>query len=133
MRRPILFSLLVVPVLAAGLVIPACSDESEGQPCDPRASNSGNDDCQSSLICTQVAAGFRCCPQDRTQATTPECALPPTGLGDASPAPPDVKTMETSSQDSTGEAQGEAAADSPVSSDAPSESAADGGGDAAKD
>ena len=136
MRRPTLFSLLVAPVLAAGLVVAACSDEGEGQPCDSQAGNNGNDDCQSGLTCQQIenTQGFRCCPPDRSQATTPECALPSGGV-DASPAAPDVRTGEASSQDSPGEAQGEAAADAPPegSSDAPAESAAEGGGDAAAD
>jgi hypothetical protein len=135
MRRPTLLSLLTVPVLAAGLVIAACSDEGEGQPCDPRAGNNGSDDCQSGLTCqTENLPSPRCCPPDRSQATTPECAIPSGGV-DASPAPPDAKTMDTSTQDSPGEAQGEAAADAPAegSSDAPAESAAEGGGDAAAD
>jgi hypothetical protein len=136
MRRPTLFSLLAVPVIAAGLVVAACSDEGEGQPCDPRAGNNGSDDCQSGLTCQLIenTQGNRCCPPDRSQATTPECALPSGGV-DASPAPPDVRTTETSSQDSPGEAKGEAAADAPAegSSDAPAESAAEGGGDAAAD
>jgi hypothetical protein len=136
MRRPILFSLLAVPVLATGLVVAACSDEAEGQPCSHQAGNNGTDDCQSGLICQDIVGvqGPRCCPQDRSQATTPECALPSGGV-DASPAPPDAKPMEASSQDSPAEAQGEAAADAPAegSSDAPAESAAEGGGDAATD
>jgi hypothetical protein len=135
MRRPTLFFLLAVPVIAAGLVVAACSDEGEGQPCDTRAGNNGNDDCQSGLVCTTVGAGPRCCPPDRSQATTPECALPGGGV-DASPAPPDARTMETSSQDSPREARAEAGPDAPAegSSDAPAESAAEGGGgDAAAD
>jgi len=133
MRRPLLFSLLVVPLLAAGLVVVACSNESEGQPCSHLAGNNGNDDCDSNLTCQDLIGveGPRCCPPDRSQATTPECALPSGGV-DASPAPPDVKTtMETSSQDSPGEASTDAPAEG--SSDAPAESAAEGGGDAATD
>jgi hypothetical protein len=131
MRRPILFSLLVVPLLAAGLVVAACSDEGEGQPCNRLAGNNGDDDCQSGLTCQDIlqVPGPRCCPPNRSQATTPECAQPAGGV-DASPAPPDAKTTDTSSQDSTGEAQGEAAPDSPAEGDAPAESAAEGGGDA---
>lgn len=130
MRRPLLFSVLAVPALVAGLVVAACSDEGEGQPCDPRANNNGNDDCQSGLICkTQAGGSPRCCPPDPAQATTPECTLPSGGV-DASPNPPDVRTVETSTQDSPVEAQGEAAADGPTesASDAPAESASEGGG-----
>jgi hypothetical protein len=136
MRRPTLFSLLAIPVVAFGLVVAACSDEGEGQPCDPRAGNNGNDDCQSGLTCqTENLPSPRCCPPDRSQATTPECAIPSGGV-DASPAPPDAKMMmEASPPDSPAEAQGEAAADAPaeVSSDAPAEAADAGGGDAATD
>lgn len=129
MRRPLLFSLLVVPAFVAGLVVAACSDEGEGQPCSHQ---NGDNDCQSNLTCQDIVGvqGPRCCPPQRSQATTPECALPSGGV-DASPAPPDVKTGETSTQDSPSEAQGEAAAsDAPAegSSDAPAESAAEGGG-----
>ena len=130
MRRPLLFSLLAVPALVAGLVVAACSDEGEGQPCDPRAGNNGTDDCQSGLTCQPLAGGSpRCCPPDRSQATTPECALP-SGEIDASPAPPDAKTTETSTTDSP---QGDGATDAPAdtttegSTDAPAESASDGG------
>lgn len=134
-RRPILFFALTVPVFVVGILIAACSDEAEGQPCDPRAGNGGNDDCQSNLVCTTTGVPSpRCCPQDRSQATTPECALPTSGV-DANPNPPDVKTGDTSSQDSPAEAKVEAAADAPTegASDAPAESAAEGGGDAATD
>jgi hypothetical protein len=130
MRRPLLFSLLVVPVLATGLVIAACSDEAEGQPCSHQAGNNGSDDCQTGLTCQDIIGvqGPRCCPPNRSQATTPECALPSGGV-DASPAPPDARTMDTSSQDSPAEAQGEAATDAPAegASDAPAESAAEAG------
>ena len=126
MRRPLLFSLLAVPALVAGLVVAACSDEGEGQPCDPRAGNNGNDDCQSGLICKQQAGGSpRCCPSDPSQATTSECKLPSGGV-DASPNPPDARTMEAASQDSPGEAAADAPAES--TSDAPAETAAEGGG-----
>jgi hypothetical protein len=124
--RPVLFSLLAVPVLAAGIVFSACSDEGEGQPCSLQ---NGSNDCQSNLTCQTVpnANGPRCCPTDLSQATTPECSLPNGGV-DASPAPPDVST-DTSSQDSPGEAApGDAATDAPAdgASDARTESAADG-------
>ena len=135
-RRPILLSLLAVPAFVAGVMLAACSDEGEGQPCDTRANNNGNDDCQAGLVCTAQASGGgpRCCPPDRSQATTPECALPSGGV-DASSAPPDARTSETSTQDSPGEAQGEGAADAPTEAarDAPGDSAAEGGGDAATD
>lgn len=134
MRRPTLFALLAVPVLAAGVVIAACSDEGEGQPCSLQ---NGSNDCQSNLICEkppgQSDSPAVCCPMDPSQATTPECSLPVTGV-DASPAPPDGRTVETSTQDSPAEgAQGDASGDAPAegAADAPAESASDGGPDSA--
>lgn len=128
MRRPTLFALLAVPVLAAGVVITACSDEGEGQPCSLL---NGSNDCQSNLICEKPPGNSNssavCCPPDLSQATTPECSLPSGGV-DASPAPPDARTKEASTQDSTTEAAGgDAAADAPAegASDAPAESATD--------
>jgi hypothetical protein len=138
MRRPTLFALLAVPAIAAGVLIAACSDEGEGEPCSLL---NGSNDCQANLICEKPPGNSNspavCCPPDLSQATTPECSLPSGGV-DASPAPPDVRTSETSTQDSPGEAQaegGEAAADAPVegASDAPTESAVEAGGDASPD
>ena len=137
------FVALLVPVLAA-LAFPSCSNEGEGQPCSQQAGNSGNDDCQSGLVCTVVTAGTRCCPQDRTTAKTSECALSSTAGGDASPAPPvDGSTNETSAEGSPegaateGGAEGGAEAASVEGGgdasdgggDAPADSAGDGAGD----
>ncbi|HEY8088394.1 MAG TPA: hypothetical protein VIF09_11130, partial [Polyangiaceae bacterium] len=117
------FAALVLPVLAA-LAFASCSNEGEGQPCSPQAGNSGNDDCQSGLICTVVTAGTRCCPQDRTTAKTSECALSSTAGGDASPAPPvDGSTSETSSA--------EGSTDGTAQESAAKEGGAEGGSEAA--
>jgi hypothetical protein len=140
------FAALVLPVLAA-LAFASCSNEGEGQPCSSQAGNSGNDDCQSGLVCTVVTAGTRCCPQDRTTAKTSECALSSTAGGDASPAPPvDGSTSETSSEGSTEgaakeggteggaeAASGEGGDASDGGGDAPADSAGDGAGDGAGD
>ena len=128
--RHLLFSLLAVPVLAAGIFVVACSDEGEGQPCSLA---NGSNDCQANLICMAPPGRSNspavCCPQNPAQATTPECALPG-GIIDASSAPPDARTTETSTHDSPAEAEGEAGADGSAdgAGDAPAESAADGGG-----
>lgn len=126
--RPLLFSLLAMPVLAAGILIVACSDEGEGQPCSLL---NGSNDCQANLTCQTVvnAQGARCCPMDLSQSTTPECSLPNGGV-DASSAPPDARA-DTSTADSPAEAApGDASAD--ARSDGPVESAADApSGDAA--
>ncbi len=112
----LLFPLLLVLPLSG-----ACNGESEGYPCDPNASNGGNDDCANGLQCTPGLAnanGARCCPPDRTQATTPECSLAAAGAADANPAPP-----ESSTGDDTSTGGGDSS-----TADAPSETGDDGGG-----
>jgi hypothetical protein len=121
------FAFLVLP-FAALLTFGACNANSEGQPCDPNAGNHGNDDCQAPLVCTPAI--FRCCPVDRTQSTTPECAQS-SSTSDASSAPPDSTglgdapsfdaTGDGSSKEGSAEASGEAGATG---------DAGDGGGDA---
>jgi hypothetical protein len=125
------FALLALPIAAAALAFAACQGESEGMPCDKNAGNSGNDDCQSPLVCTSGLAnvqGARCCPQDRTQATTPECAVPGGGT-DANPAPPTDASSggDAPSAEAAGDAPAEAkgaggdAADGATGSDGPTE------------
>jgi hypothetical protein len=83
------FALLFAPAAVVLAAMGACSGQGEGQVCDQRAGNSGNDDCASGLVCsTQHGTPARCCPPSGTPATTPECSTTP-GTGDASPAPPD--------------------------------------------
>ena len=96
------FAFLVAPLLAA-LAFTACSKENEGQPCDHNAGNSGNDDCADSLTCQLVSStnsDYRCCPPNRSQASSSECAIS-SAVADASPAPPDASTIETSTPDSS--------------------------------
>jgi hypothetical protein len=111
------FAFIALPVAAAvALAFAACQGESEGMPCDINAGNHGNDDCQSPLVCTTGLAnvqGARCCPQDRTQSTTPECALGSAVTDAASPAPPEASTndapaAETGGGDGAAEATGPA-------------------------
>lgn len=106
--RPRFFAVLALPVLAA-LALASCLNEAEGQPCDPLAGNSGNDDCRNGLVCTQVSAGTRCCPTDRATATAPECVLSSTVSDAANPTPPDSSTTETSTFDAPLETATEAA------------------------
>jgi hypothetical protein len=85
------FALFALPLAFAAAAFAACNGESEGMPCDPAAGNSGNDDCQSPLICKPGlpnAQGPRCCPQDLSQATTPECSLGANANDAARPEPP---------------------------------------------
>jgi hypothetical protein len=115
------FAFLLLPLVAALLLVSfgACQNEGEGQPCDTNAGNGGNDDCRSPLVCTtglNNAMDPRCCPQDRANATTPECSLSSSTFDGASPAPPDASTVETASPESaaTEAAASEASADAPV-------------------
>jgi len=109
---------VLLSALVAASVVGACSNEGEGQICDHRAGNNGNDDCQNGLICTQNLPGVngdRCCPPDRSTATTPECALTTPGIGDASSALPDGTTPVA---DAAGDAPSEAAARGDAAPDA---------------
>ena len=83
-----------MPLVALALpILGACSNETEGQPCDVNSggSPSGTSDCESPLLCQQVTvtAGPRCCPQDLSRATTAECSVSSGGGVDASTSPPD--------------------------------------------
>ena len=81
------FAVCLVPFLAI-LAFASCSNETEGQPCDMRAGNSGDDDCASGLVCTSVGAqSDLCCPSDRTTAKTPACALSSTQQRRGQPCP----------------------------------------------
>jgi hypothetical protein len=83
---------LWIPAFLAMAVFAGCSNESEGQPCDTNAGDAGSSDCNGGLVCTSNlpnANGPRCCPADRSTASTPECALA-TGVADANPSPPDA-------------------------------------------
>jgi hypothetical protein len=124
------FALFLVPLFVALLapVFAACSNEGEGQPCDPNAGNAGNDDCQSPLVCTTGltnATGARCCPQNRATATTPECELSSATFDGASPTPPDSsEEQEEPAESSTSEA---APAESGADTGATATDASDGG------
>jgi hypothetical protein len=128
------FVALLLPVLAA-LAFPSCSNEGEGQPCDPKAGNSGTDDCASGLVCTVVSVqGDRCCPSDRTKAKTSECALSSTTGDGGNPNPPfDGSTGESSTADGpstdgpAADGNGEAAAEASVEGGSSGGDASDGG------
>jgi hypothetical protein len=94
MRVRLAFS-LVVCLLSTVVTVGACSNESEGQPC---STANGNDDCDDGLVCVKppnsaaTNAPTVCCPQDLSQATTPECSVPSFTLGDGSTAAPETST-----------------------------------------
>jgi hypothetical protein len=109
------FAFVLLPLFAAFLFV-ACQNESEGQPCDTNAGNSGNDDCQAPLVCTTGltnANSPRCCPQNRANATTPECSLTSTAIDGANPAPPADAAADTSTSEG---GSPEATVDGPVES-----------------
>jgi hypothetical protein len=89
--------------LAAPLALSAaCSGQGEGERCSTAADNNGNDDCAGSLVCypkdkLNGSSTDRCCPFDRTQATTVVCAIGSAVGIDAAP-PVDTGT----SADATG-------------------------------
>jgi hypothetical protein len=114
--------------LVALAIVCACSNQGEGEICDPDAGNAGNNDCQSGLVCTKSTlpgvAGFRCCPSDLTTATTAVCSISH-GVADASPSPPDsgpepddASASVDSPIDAPAEATREATTDAPVDSPA---------------
>jgi hypothetical protein len=94
-RLPTMRLRLVFFAPLAAMAIPffgACSNEGEGQPCDPLAGGNpaGSNDCSSPLQCTlppnPAITGHRCCPADLSTSTTIECSRV-TGALDASAAP----------------------------------------------
>ncbi|HEY6459705.1 MAG TPA: hypothetical protein VIY73_06120 [Polyangiaceae bacterium] len=119
------FAILLVPVVLAAIALASCSGETEGQPCDRSAGNSGNDDCASGLVCTQVstATGSRCCPQDRTTAKSPDCALSATTDQDANPEP--VESSTSDDGEASTEAGPEGSASDGPTGDAPAEGASE--------
>src|ERR1700730_11838529 len=68
----------LLPVLAAVAlaVVTSCAGQGEGELCNTKAGNNGNDDCQGGLVCVTSPnyVNGRCCPQDRNQARTAVCS-----------------------------------------------------------
>jgi hypothetical protein len=122
--------LLVVPWLLAIETLGACSNQSEGDVCDPQ---NGDSDCRDGLSCKSAPGltnnQYRCCPSDSTQATTAACSAPSPSV-DASPAPPEGGSTPDAPSSTPGEAGLDAAGaiDAP-DADAASEAAADAGSD----
>lgn len=125
----------LLPLLLAPLAVPACSNMAEGERCDTKGENGGNDDCLDGLQCTKKedlgTSADLCCPPDRSKATAAACRLPPAPPGgDASIPPlpdggPDVVVTEAGGDagdaggDGGNDGGGDDAGDG--SSDAPSE------------
>jgi hypothetical protein len=120
LRPALLPRRLRLPAALAFTVLSACSGQGEGQLCSPNAGNQGNDDCQSGLVCVVAPATYtlgRCCPQDRSKATTAVCSANSGGL-DASPAPPDASSEQQPPPPDAGtDAPAESTAEGAASSD----------------
>ncbi len=102
---PFVFGLVVIGAVAFAA---ACSGQGEGERCSTLADNNGNDDCAGSLVCTPAGqlngtanSTDRCCPADRTQATTPVCAVQ-TAIGIDSGLPSDGSTAADVTPSETG-------------------------------
>jgi hypothetical protein len=91
----------------------------EGERCDVRSDNAGNDDCQSGLRCTPKselngAQSDICCPPSRASATTAICAQPPSPGGNVPPTDSgaaDTSVTDTGAPDQSVEDAGNDALD----------------------
>jgi hypothetical protein len=102
-------ALLLFPWLLALALFAGCNGQSEGQVC---STDNGSSDCGDGLTCTAGSElgvmGARCCPSDRTQATTAVCSVHQNGIDADTSAPPldasqagDVTPEETGSDDAS--------------------------------
>jgi hypothetical protein len=110
---------LLWPSALAFTVLSACSGQGEGQLCSPNAGNQGNDDCQGGLVCVvspQMYTLGRCCPQDRSKATTAVCS-PNSGGIDASPAPPDASSEQAPAAETGTDASSDSTAEGGTAGD----------------
>lgn len=116
MRLPL--AALIVSCLVGGALFAACSNQAEGQRCDPRF---GNDDCADGLVCkraTELGGVYDlCCPS--TGANVVECRRSVAVDGGDTPAP-DAATTSDASDDAAANDGGndagvivDAAADAP--------------------
>ena len=91
----------------------ACSNQAEGDRCELKGENGGNDECQDPLECTDknLTRGdgtARCCPRDRSQATTSVCGQPP-GAVDSGPSSEGGGGAPDATTDGSGDSATEAA------------------------
>jgi hypothetical protein len=133
------FAVFAALAIAGAATTGACSQQSEGEPCNP---SSNADDCGSNLSCISISAmdGYRCCPPvgSGIMPTTSVCSQNNTGINGGNTPPSDASTggeTGTTSPESaapetstTPEAGPEAASDAPTDTSSPSTSDA---GDAA--
>ena len=143
MQRRSRFARLVIGPLAAALLFAlsasACSNQGEGERCDVRGDNAGNDECQDGLTCRLVtttnaaAQSYRCCPLDQTAPTVAECKIvqntvpiPEAGLPTTTDAGGDAAPVEGSTDANATDAND--ANDANATTDALVSDAGDGGG-----
>lgn len=87
-------------VVGAFVALTACSNYGEGDRCEV---GNGNDDCQDGLQCTPAArlavtsSSDRCCPVDRSKATTRVCEVPTNPVGTDGSTLPDTGLPPTDS------------------------------------
>jgi hypothetical protein len=110
-------------VVGGFLALGACSNQAEGDRCDHL---NDSDDCQSPLICTQAAllvgtTSDRCCPQDRSQATTAVCKAPISGIGSDASAPANTGPDASSDAADAASEASDAASDAADAADAPTD------------
>ena len=124
-RPAVATSIKVALVLVTMAALGACAGQGEGQLCNPKAGNSGNDDCQSGLTCQSrpmiVMSPYGICCQPNGQSTTTACSVNGTSITDASPAPP----PEASVAETNADAPVDSADAGVESADAPGASAAE--------
>lgn len=112
----------------------ACSNAGEGDRCEIL---NGSEDCQSGLVCTQVASQTSavCCPPDRRTATALACTQNVTPItGDAAP-PADTGPAEdaSSTTDANEEADAAEEEDANVADTGSSDAGSSDAGDASTD
>jgi hypothetical protein len=123
-------------VLVSALSVSACSNQGEGERCDIRGDNAGNDECQDGLTCRLVTTtnaaeqSYRCCPLDQTAPTVAECKIaqntvptPEAGLPTTTDAGGDAAPVEASTDANVTDAS-----DASTTTDAPVSDAGDSGG-----
>jgi hypothetical protein len=125
------FVLFVFALVVTGAValVAACSGQGEGERCSVLSDNNGDDDC-AGLHCTPAgqlngSSTDRCCPADRTQATTPVCAVQ-TAVGiEAGQLPTEGGTGDTGANDGASDAANDSSGDAGAT-DGAADAAADG-------
>jgi len=106
-RRFWIASFAVTALIGGFVALTACSNYDEGERCE---SGNGNNDCVDGLQCTpksQLTSPFnssdRCCPVDRSTATSAACAVPTNPIaGEAAPPDDTGPGTDSSSTDATG-------------------------------